>query len=66
MRNWLASGPLRNSAVTLPGHKTINTRYADFTAQLPALAEEAGVDADSMIFGDYAQLVSAWLRRRAA
>ncbi len=61
IRNWL-----RNSSgrVTIPGGAVIRSRYQLFTTDLPDLCLELGLEQDDLIFNDYAQLVSEWLRKQ--
>ncbi len=47
----------------IPGGALIFSRYSAFLTQLPALCSAAGLDAASLIFNDYSNLVSAWLKK---
>lgn len=62
VRDWLAT----RAAAMLPGQATIAARYQRFSSELPTMAAAAGLDADTLIFGDYAKFVSIWLSENAA
>jgi len=60
IRNWL-----RNSSglKTIPGGAEIIKRYRLFTTELPDVCIEAKLEQNDLIFNDYAQIVSEWLKR---
>jgi len=59
VRDWLRSVSKRS---TLPGGKSIFKRYSNFVVELPALCAEIEIDPDDLIFADYANMVSVWLK----
>lgn len=59
VRDWLRSVSKRS---TLPGGKLIFKRYSKFVLELPALCAEVEIDPDELIFADYANMVSVWLK----
>jgi hypothetical protein len=56
VRDWLRP----YSRARIPGARRVVERYAAFRAQLPAMLELAGLDAE-IIFADYSGLVTEWL-----
>jgi hypothetical protein len=61
LRGWLASLPRDD---VLPGGAAITRRYRDFRLQLPEILAAMHVDPVEMVFADYTNIVSAWLRER--
>ena len=59
VRNWLRSVSHRSS---IPGPRKIKSRFARFSAALPALCDESGLDRSDVQFADYAALIEAWSR----
>ena len=62
-RNWLRSVSGRS---TIPGGKEILRRYRLFRSELPDLCTEIKISLDEMIFNDYTNIVSIWLRENPA
>ena len=63
VRDWLSHAAPPD--VTLPGGKKMADRYARFRADLPAILENAGIEADELIYNDYTTFVVAWLRENS-
>jgi hypothetical protein len=61
VRNWLASSAASGQRL-IPGGTEIARRFQQFQSALPALCKEAGIERHELIFTDYAQLVSNWLK----
>jgi hypothetical protein len=59
VRNWLRSVSGR---VTIPGGKEILRRYLLFKSELPRLCKKVKLTVDEMIYNDYTNIVSIWLR----
>ena len=62
VRDWLRGVSKRS---TLPGGRAIFKRYSKFVWELPALCAEIEIDPDDLIFADYANMVSVWLKANA-
>jgi hypothetical protein len=59
VRDWLQGASNRK---TVPGPARIISRFAGFSAILPALVTEAELDRKRLTFIDYLHLVEEWLR----
>jgi hypothetical protein len=59
VRNWLRSVLGR---VTIPGGKEILRRYRLFTSELPFICKRLKLTIDEMIFNDYINIISEWLK----
>jgi hypothetical protein len=59
VRNWLRS---TSGRTTIPGGKEILRRYRQFTSELPVICRELKITIDEMIFSDYINIVSEWLK----
>ncbi|MCK4764319.1 MAG: hypothetical protein KAW12_19120 [Candidatus Aminicenantes bacterium] len=59
VRNWLRSTPGRD---TIPGGTEILKRYRQFTAELPVICERLRLTIDEMVFSDYINIISEWLK----
>lgn len=59
VRDWLRGVSKRS---TLPGGKSIFKRYSTFVLELPALCAGVEIAPDDLIFADYANMVSVWLK----
>jgi len=57
VRNWLRT----HSDFGMPSAEQMLRRFARFRRQLPAMCHRLHLNANSLIFVDYAALVSAWL-----
>lgn len=51
-----------SKGVIIPGGKRILDRYCTFTSKLPGLCESVGLTVDEMIFYDFINIVSEWLK----
>lgn len=56
VRNWLAS-----KVRPLPGGAVIQEHYARFSAALPTMCADSGLDPTALTFGDMSLLISKWL-----
>jgi len=61
VRNWLRIASRRT---TIPGASAIWDDYQIFRNDLPEMCSELRLDVDSLIYNDYVQLVTAWLKAR--
>lgn len=61
IRNWLAAASRRK---TIPGYKIILQDYTDFSAKLPGIVQQAGLDMDNIPFNDYCLAVEEAIRAR--
>lgn len=59
IRNWLRSTSAR---AKIPGGREILRRYQVFKSELPRLCGRLKLSADEMIFNDYTNIVSIWLK----
>lgn len=59
VRRWLRTASKRT---TLPGPVTIKARFAQFTAELPEICDESGLDRQDLQFVEYVTFVEEWLR----
>ena len=59
LRAWLATLCKRD---LLPGGTSIHGRYVEFRRQLPELLRSLHIAPDEMVFNDYTNIVSEWLR----
>ena len=59
VRNWLKSLSKEDS---IPGGKEILRRFKLFKTELPALCEKLKLAIDEMIFNDYINIVSIWIK----
>jgi hypothetical protein len=59
LRNWLYSASERKK---LPGGKAIVDRYQRFRAELPDLCDSLKREEDTLIFSDWSEMISLWLR----
>lgn len=59
VREWLN---IASKGVIIPGGKRILDRYCTFTSKLPGLCESVGLTVDEMIFYDFINIVSEWLK----
>lgn len=50
--------------LTIPGGDVIYQRYSRFLDELPLLAANLGLNADTLIFNDYVDIVSRWLKQQ--
>ncbi|MDE0088140.1 MAG: hypothetical protein OXU23_20635 [Candidatus Poribacteria bacterium] len=62
VRNWLRNASERQ---TIPGGSIIWERYQTFLRDLPQTAEELRLDAEDLIFNDYALVIARWLERNS-
>lgn len=64
VRNWL-----RNAApdptIILPGGAKMAERYAEFRGELPLMCQSVSLDPDKLIFFDYINFVTAWLKENS-
>ena len=61
VRDWLRNTSGRQ---TIPGPTPIKERFRNFSADLPSLCDEAGLDRSTIDFADYKTLVEGWLSAR--
>jgi hypothetical protein len=59
VRDWLRNSMQESN---MPGGGHIWNRYQQFMAELQNLCEEAHLDRGHLVFNDYLQLVTTWLR----
>ncbi len=59
IRNWLQASSGRK---TIPGPASIWNRYQRFLADLPAMCSDLHLLVEEMIFNDYANIASEWLK----
>jgi hypothetical protein len=59
VRNWMQSVSGR---VAIPGGKEILRRYHLFTSELPTICKSLKLTIDEMIFNDYVNIISEWLK----
>ena len=59
VRNWLCAASKRKG---LPGGGAIEARYRQFRADLPALCSDLQRQETSLIFSDWAEMISLWLK----
>jgi hypothetical protein len=59
VREWLDNA---SRGIILPGGKKILERYQNFESKLPILCEKVGLTIDEMIFNDYTDVISEWLK----
>ena len=62
VRNWLRNASERQ---TVPGGSIIWERYQTFLRDLPQTTEELQLDAEDLIFNDYASVIARWLERNS-
>lgn len=62
VRNWLRNASERQ---TVPGGSIIWERYQTFLKDLPQTTEELRLDAEDLIFNDYASVIARWLERNS-
>ena len=62
VRSWLRTASNR---MTIPGGAAIWRRYKRFRADLPALCKEVRLSEGEMVFNDYTNFISRWLRQNA-
>ena len=62
VRNWLRNASARQ---TVPGGSIIWERYQTFLRDLPQTTEELRLDAEDLIFNDYASVIARWLERNS-
>lgn len=62
VRNWLRNASERQ---TVPGGSIIWERYQTFLRDLPQTTEELRLDAEDLIFNDYASVIARWLERNS-
>lgn len=60
VRNWLRAASGR---VTIPGGTEIFRRYRKFISELPVICKGLKLTIDEMIFNDYTDIVSEWLKQ---
>ncbi len=60
VRNWLR---IASGRQTIPGGNIIWERYQIFLRDLPQTVVELRLDADDLIFNDYASVIARWLER---
>ena len=60
VRNWLRAASGR---VTIPGGVEIFRRYRKFISELPVICKALKLTIDEMIFNDYTDIVSEWLKQ---
>ena len=59
VRNWIRS---TSGRTTIPGGKEILRRYRQFTSELPVIADGLKLTVDEIIFNDYINIISEWLK----
>ena len=59
VRNWLRSTSHRTS---MRGPSKIKERFARFSAALPPLCDESGLDRGDLQFSDYVAVIEEWSR----
>lgn len=62
LRSWLNAASGRK---TIPGGAKIWSRYERYSAALPTICAEAGLEENEMTFNDKANFASEWLRQEA-
>ena len=62
VRNWLRNASERQ---TVPGGSIIWERYQTFLKDLSQTTEELRLDAEDLIFNDYASVIARWLERNS-
>ena len=62
VRNWLRTASKRQ---TIPGGSTVWRRYQTFLRKLPQTAVELRLDAEDLIFNDYATVIARWLEKNS-
>ncbi len=60
VRNWLRTTSRRK---TIPSGNIISKRYQEFLKDLPEMAQECKLTVDELIFNDYTEMVSEWLKK---
>ena len=60
VRNWLRTASGRQ---TIPGGSIIWEHYQTFMRDLPQTTEELQLDAEDLIFNDYASVIARWLEK---
>lgn len=64
VRNWLRNAT-PDPAVILPGGAKMAERYTQFCEELPLMCRRLSLDPDKLIFFDYINLVTAWLKENS-
>lgn len=59
VRNWLCAASRRNG---LPGGAAIVARYQQFRTDLPALCADLRRQENNLIFSDWSEMISLWLK----
>ena len=62
VRDWLRTASGRQ---TIPGGNIIWRRYQTFLRKLPQTAAELRLDAEDLIFNDYASVIARWLEKNS-
>ena len=62
VRNFLRA---QRPKITMPGAAVIHRRYLAFSAALPDLCQEAGLQQHDLTFPDFVTLVIAWIKEHA-
>jgi hypothetical protein len=60
IRDWLSTSSRRK---TIPGHAIIQRQFAEFTAALPGIANDLGLDVDDIPFSDFCVIVEETVRK---
>lgn len=59
VRNWLCAA---SKLKKLPGGAAIVRRYSQFRSDLPTLCSDLRREEESLIFSDWAEMISLWLQ----